>query len=246
VEIKLEDKTKNACCRTTSPWAIRGNKAYAAHVLLGHSRGAVAARAGCHRMGLRGRRRRADPGRAAGGPACTLARRRFLAGTWRAPLQGGRRSPVVSAGGGRAGRRGPGPFSACGGWVAPGRPPSDLASPRAGPLAAHPAPGACPASRAPAGPDGPRRPCRGAAGGGGSDRGMRRPRGGGGERRRQPRGEGECGVFFYFTRGNRGSNAERDSNAGRGPCGYAAAGAKGYALKRGSLEAEPFDRVEVR
>ena len=40
MEIKLEDKTKNACCRTTSPWAIRGNKAYAAHVLLGHSRGA--------------------------------------------------------------------------------------------------------------------------------------------------------------------------------------------------------------
>jgi len=37
-------------------------------------------------------------------------------------LAGGRRSPVVSAGGGRAGRRGPGPFSACGGWVAPGRP----------------------------------------------------------------------------------------------------------------------------
>ena len=156
-----------------------------------------------------------------GGPACTLARRRFLAGTWRAPLQGGRRSPVVSAGGGRAGRRGPGPFSACGGWVAPGRPPSDLASPRAEPLAAHPAPGACPASRAPAGPDGPRRPWRGAAGGGGSDRGMRRPRGGGGERRRQPRGEGECGVFFYFTRGNRGSNAERDSNASRGPRGSA-------------------------
>jgi len=120
VEIKLEDKTKNAYCRTTSPWAIRGNKAYAAHVLLGHSRGAVAARAGCRRMVLRGRRRRADPGRAARGPACTLARHRFLAGTWRAPLQGGRRSPVVSAGGGRVGRRGPGPFSACGGWVAPG------------------------------------------------------------------------------------------------------------------------------
>ena len=120
------------------------------------------------------------------------------------PCKGGRHSPVVSAGGGRAGRRGPGPFSACGGWVAPGRPPSDLASPRAGPLAAHPAPGACPASRAPAGPDGPRRPWRGAAGGGGgacgggSDRGMRRPRGGGGERRRQPRGEGECGVFFIL------------------------------------------------
>ena len=65
-------------------------------------------------------------------------------------------------------------------------------------------PGACPASRAPADPDGPRRPWCGAAGGGGgacgggSDRGMRRLRGGGGERRRQPRGEGECGVFFIL------------------------------------------------
>ena len=29
------------------------------------------------------------------------------------------------------------------------------------------------------------------------------------------RGERESVVFFYFTRGNRGSNAERDSNAGR-------------------------------
>ena len=53
-------------------------------------------------------------------------------------------------------------------------------------------------------------------------------------------GRGRVWCFFYFTRGNCGSNA------GRGPCGYAAAGAKGYALKRGSLEAEPFDRVEVR
>jgi len=51
-------------------------------------------------------------------------------------------------------------------------------------------------------------------------------------------------CFFYFTRGNRGSNAERDSNASRGPRG--SAGAKGYALKHGSLEAEPFDGVEVR
>ena len=203
MEIKLEDKTKNACCRTTSPWAIRGNKAYAAHVLLGHSRGAVAARAGCHRMGLRGRRRRADPGRAAGGPACTLARRRFHAGTWRAPLQGGRRSPVVSAGGGRAGRRGPGPFSACGGWVAPGRPPSDLASPRAGPLAAHPAPGACPASRAPDGPDGPighgaeqqvaaEAPAAAAATEGCGGREGEVGRGGG------SRGERESVVFFLF------------------------------------------------
>ena len=39
--------------------------------------------------------------------------------------------------------------------------PAGSASPRPGPLAAHPAPGACPASRDPAGPDGPRRPCRG-------------------------------------------------------------------------------------
>ena len=60
------------------------------------------------------------------------------------------------------------------------------------------------------------------------------------------RGERESVVFFYFTRGNRGSNAERVSNAGRGPRGYAAAGAKGYALKHGSLEAEPFDGAEVR
>jgi hypothetical protein len=60
-------------------------------------------------------------------------------------------------------------------------------------------------------------------------------------------GRGRVWCFlFYFTRGNRGSNAERDSNAGRGPRRYAAAGTKGYALKRGSLEAEPFDRVEVR
>ena len=46
-------------------------------------------------------------------------------------------------------------FSSCGGWVAPGRPLPDLASPRPRPLAAHPAPGACPASRAPDVPDGP-------------------------------------------------------------------------------------------
>jgi len=124
--------------------------------------------------------------------------------------------------GGRAGGRGP--FSACGGWVAPGRPPPDLASPRLGPLAAHPAPGACPASRAPAGPDGPLRPCRRAAGGGrgacsSGCRGMRRARGGGGAKRRQ-RGDRRVSWFFLLdSRRGKGRGAERDSNAGREDAG---------------------------